>query len=314
MNNENMSPTIGALAAALAKAQGQIEGALKDTENPFFKSRYADLGSVWNACRTPLSVNGLAVIQSPLSSTEGIGLRTVLLHSSGEWIAAEYYMKPVKTDPQSAGACLSYLRRYALAATVGVFQADDDGNSASRGHHDQPVHDNEPVPPRTFDERPGLLEKLGRLTPNNETKDMLRDYLRVVPSKRSGVCALAPDGEIGDIETPLLKYLIENWSTLIVKIDQWNSNPLGVGVDASEAPEPSTWRNATPPYFPKDHPDMQGKTIGELFDTEKTNSWAKGVLLNYAAKPYTARDGTVRQPKPSDIEFEKACIAWRESK
>jgi len=305
MNNETMSPTIGALAAALAKAQGQIEGALKDSENPFFKSRYADLGSVWNACRLPLSTNGLSVVQSPIANADGIGLRTLLLHSSGEWIASEYSMKPVKTDPQSAGACLSYLRRYALAATVGVFQADDDGNSASRGQHD-----NEPVPERHFDERPGLLEKLGRLTPNIETKNMLRDYLRSVPNK-SGVCALAPDGEIGDIEIGLLKYLIANWSTVIVKIDQWANQVPGAEMPDESAPEPSTWRNAKLPYAPKQFPHMAGKTIGELFDSEETRKYAFGLLMNYKAEPWTAKDGSVRQPNQTSIDFEAACRAWR---
>ena len=59
------SATIGKLVMALAKAQGQIKAAPKDSDNPFFKSKYADLASVWEACREPLAKNGLAVIQRP---------------------------------------------------------------------------------------------------------------------------------------------------------------------------------------------------------------------------------------------------------
>jgi hypothetical protein len=125
------SACIGKLALALAKAQGQIKGALKDSTNPFFKSKYADLQSVWEACRAPLSANGLSVIQLPGSATETVRVFTYLLHESGEYIGSELLMTPVKTDPQGIGSCISYARRYALASLVGIYQADDDANSAS---------------------------------------------------------------------------------------------------------------------------------------------------------------------------------------
>lgn len=124
--------SIAALSAALAKAQGQIEPAARDRENPFFKSYYADLASVWEACRGPLSANGLAVIQSPIDAGEGrVGLLTRLVHSSGEWISSEVSVRLVKDDAQGLGSALTYLRRYCLAACVGVTAtADDDGNAA----------------------------------------------------------------------------------------------------------------------------------------------------------------------------------------
>ncbi len=131
---ENRSEGIGALAAALSKAQGMIKGAIKDSENPFFKSSYADLSSVWDACREPLSVNGLAVVQVPHESSDMVIIETFLIHSSGEWISGKISMKPVKTDPQSWGSCLTYARRYSLSAIVGIApleSEDDDGNLAS---------------------------------------------------------------------------------------------------------------------------------------------------------------------------------------
>lgn len=131
MDEKTHSDSIAALAGALAKAQGKIEGAAKDSANPFFKSKYADLASVWEACRVHLSVNGLSVIQTTSDSDRGVTVITTLAHSSGEWIRGYLTLKPVKDDPQGAGSAITYARRYALAAMVGVAPEDDDGNAAS---------------------------------------------------------------------------------------------------------------------------------------------------------------------------------------
>lgn len=115
------SAEIGELAAALAVAQGEITGALKDSANPFFKSKYADLASVWDACRASLSKNGLAVIQSAGTNNDGAAvITTTLAHKSGQWIRGSIALMPVKSDPQGMGSALTYARRYALAAMVGV--------------------------------------------------------------------------------------------------------------------------------------------------------------------------------------------------
>ena len=129
--DEWKSPEIGTLALALAKAQGQIRGAIKDSENPFFKSNYADLEAVWAACREPLSKNELAVVQTTSGDEGKVVVHTTLIHSSGQWIRGTLSVTPDKPTSQAVGSCLSYLRRYALAAMVGVYQVDDDGNAAS---------------------------------------------------------------------------------------------------------------------------------------------------------------------------------------
>lgn len=125
------SESIAALSAALSKAQGTIVGAAKDTENPYFKSRYADLSSVWDACRSQLSANGLAVIQLAGSTDDGISVETILSHSSGEWIAEVLSVPLDKRTAQSMGSAITYARRYALAAIVGVAPMDDDGHEAT---------------------------------------------------------------------------------------------------------------------------------------------------------------------------------------
>ncbi len=127
------SPTIGALAAALAKAQGMIAGAKKDSVNPHFKTSYADLASVWDACRAALSANGLSVVQPTQPATGGVLVATILLHTSGEWIRGDLFMPCAKPDAQGIGSAITYARRYGLAAMVGVAPDDDDGEGAVRG-------------------------------------------------------------------------------------------------------------------------------------------------------------------------------------
>lgn len=294
----NQSQTIGALAAALAKAQGQILGARKDAANPFFKTKYADLASVWDACRAALSQNGLAVIQTTRPTTDCLTLITTLAHASGEWISGELSMKPVKIDPQSAGSCLTYLRRYSLAAICGVApsDSDDDGNAASQ-----------PALPQEEEAEVDYLAKLNRLTPNYETKVMLRDYLRAVANK-NGVKALAPDGELADLDLGLIKYLVTNWSTVLVKVEVWWSQVPGAEVPAEE---PSSWRGTKLPFAPKSHPGLKGKTIGEAFDNEDTRKWAFGMLMNYKAEPWTDPEGTEHPPSKEAIAFEAAARQWR---
>ena len=126
------SEQINELAAALAKAQGQIEGAKKDSINPHFKNRYADLSSVWDACREALTTNGLSVVQSAENCEAGYGVTTMLLHTSGQWMRGTLYLKPTKDDPQGAGSALTYARRYALSAMIGIAPEDDDANAASQ--------------------------------------------------------------------------------------------------------------------------------------------------------------------------------------
>ncbi len=139
------SETVGALAAALAKAQGAIKPAPLDRDNPFFKSRYATLASLWESARAALSANGLAVTQTTDFDDGRIVLITTLLHSSGEWIVSVYPVEPADRKPQALGSAITYARRYAFGALVGLSSAeeDDDGNAASNGANNAP-HKQEP--------------------------------------------------------------------------------------------------------------------------------------------------------------------------
>lgn len=129
----NKSEQIGQLAAALATAQGAMAAARKDSQNPHFKSKYADLASVWDAVRGPLSAHGLAVVQTLTTAETGaVAVTTTLAHESGEWVSDTVSLMPAKMDAQGLGSVVTYLRRYSLSAIVGGYADDDDAETDRR--------------------------------------------------------------------------------------------------------------------------------------------------------------------------------------
>lgn len=129
-----MNGPINELAEALVAAQAQFPAIPKDSENPFFKSKYADLATVIKAAMPVLTKNGLAISQG-ISHYEGQStLKTYLIHKSGQFIVDEMPLMPVKNDPQSQGSAITYARRYSYMAVLGlVADEDDDGNAATAG-------------------------------------------------------------------------------------------------------------------------------------------------------------------------------------
>lgn len=149
------SYTVGQLAKALAAAQKVMGHAHKDSTNPHFKSKYADLASIREAA-APLAEHGVAVTQQVLSGEGGaIGVRTALMHESGEWMASSAYVVPRDAGPQAAGSVITYLRRYMLAAAAGIAQDDDDGNAGQRGSA-PPAPPQKAPPAKPADLPPGL--------------------------------------------------------------------------------------------------------------------------------------------------------------
>ena len=126
----NKSENISELAKALSKAQAEMSGAKKNSNNPFFTSKYADLKEVIECVKEPFANNGLSFVQFPISNDGFAGVETVIMHSSGEWISNEYMLKVSKNDPQGMGSAITYARRYALQAACGVPSEDDDAESA----------------------------------------------------------------------------------------------------------------------------------------------------------------------------------------
>jgi hypothetical protein len=147
-----ISSQINELLGALSKAQGMITFATKDSKNPFYNSKYADLSSVWTACRDALSSNGLSVIQTTEMVGDQLMLVTLLGHASGQWIKSHLPINISKEDEldrsgkprkknelHAMGSTLTYLRRYALSAIVGVSpDEDDDGNQGGQTYKPEP--------------------------------------------------------------------------------------------------------------------------------------------------------------------------------
>lgn len=129
------SESIKELAAALCNVQANIAPAKFNAVNPFFKSRYADLNSVYEACRGLMTENGLALVQfpsiPPIEIGPAIALTSRLMHESGEWLEDTMVMPLAKTTAQDYGSGLTYARRYALSAIIGIVSdEDDDGNQS----------------------------------------------------------------------------------------------------------------------------------------------------------------------------------------
>lgn len=176
-NTMNASDTIGTLAGALAKAQTEYLPLHKESDNPYYESKYADLAAVIKATQQALAKNGLVVIQSPIVDTENekAGVITILAHSSGEWLSNELLLpatmkgkrnkqtgeeSPVRFDAQSVGSAISYSRRYSYQAVVGVAaDVDDDGNAASDSQRERGVAAAQSV----------ATEKLKQAAKGNET-------------------------------------------------------------------------------------------------------------------------------------------------
>lgn len=126
------SDALEKLFAALSKAQSQMAGAVRDSTNPHFRSKYADLASCWDACRKPLTDNQLTILQPVKADGPSVTVTTILAHSSGQWMSESLTMTAGANSPQAIGSAITYGRRYGLCAMVGIASEDDDGEGATR--------------------------------------------------------------------------------------------------------------------------------------------------------------------------------------
>lgn len=134
MNTDKATPE---LFAALALAQAEVENADKNSSNPHFKSKYADLAEVLNTVRPVFSKHGLSILQSTEFNGSLVSVTTAVAHKSGGIVTSTAACVPAKTDAQGVGSATTYLRRYSLSAMAGVAQEDDDGQSSA--HNRKPV-------------------------------------------------------------------------------------------------------------------------------------------------------------------------------
>lgn len=180
------SEDITNLAAALLKAQAEIKNAPKSAINPHFRNKYVPLDEMIPVCKEALNANGISFIQGAEQSEHGdvLHLSTMLLHTSGQWIESTLTMRPVKPDPQGIGSCITYARRYALAAICGVASdEDDDANAAS--HSPEPAKTAKKAKteaaPKTEQELAVdmLRELFGQLPTSQKTLDTMKTILPI---------------------------------------------------------------------------------------------------------------------------------------
>jgi hypothetical protein len=195
------SEQIQDLATALAKAQGRIEGATKDSTNPYFRSSYADLASVWNAIRQPLSANGLSVVQTVAVEGSDVTVTTLLLHESGQFISFDIKMiaqRQLKDGggwekidtPQAIGSVITYARRYALQSLVGVAPEDDDGEAGS-GRGQQPTQ-----PPASQQRPPQGSRQAQQEVADKKLGSLIEDALTKLLARFKAVDAEQQFGEV----------------------------------------------------------------------------------------------------------------------
>ncbi len=180
MSDERISGDgTAALAAALVAAQRVVTTAKRDSTNPHYGSRYADLASVWEACRDPLTSHGIAVVQIPSADGNRVTVTTLLVHASGARLEGALTMTAKDASPQAIGSAITYARRYALMAMVGIAPEDDDGEAA------QPARTAPAAEPRHETARPTPA-------PTPIRAEEIVDGLRVVgveasPTRKAGV-------------------------------------------------------------------------------------------------------------------------------
>jgi hypothetical protein len=154
------SDTIGKLVAALSTAQKEFAPILKTSDNPFFKSKYADLAANIEATQPALIKNGLTVVQFPVNEGDRVGVFSILAHESGEFIGESYTLHLAKQDAQNGVAAITYARRASYQGIIGAAAEDDDGNTAA-GNTNLPTatHTTQSDRIRITESRPGLVPK-----------------------------------------------------------------------------------------------------------------------------------------------------------
>ena len=132
------SGEIEKLVGALLKSQAAMPSVAKDGSNPHFKSKYASLPGIFTACLPVLNKNGILLVQSPGDAPKGfVALETTLMHSSGQWMSSSLLMPTGKETAQAVGSALTYARRYAFCAMLGIVADDDDDGNAATGAGDK---------------------------------------------------------------------------------------------------------------------------------------------------------------------------------
>jgi len=203
----NKSESTIEIAKALTTFQGILTSVKKDAINPFFKSKYATLDTIWDTIRKPLTDNGLSITQTMgiHDNTDSV-LTTTLYHTSGEWISGEMLLNPVKNDPQGLGSAVTYARRYSISAMLGVVaDEDDDANTATKTETAKDTTEPMITTPQTKKIYASVKEK-------GITPDQAKDYIKKTFNKHGTKELTTSEASrlIEDIEAGKLKQEVDS--------------------------------------------------------------------------------------------------------
>jgi hypothetical protein len=177
MENERSSD-IKDLAMALSKFQSQVTNSSKNAKG-VYNNKYSDLAEVWNTIRTPLTSNNLSVFQSPFNEDDVVGVETILLHTSGQFMRRKFSCVPTKKDIQSLGGIISYIRRYTLTSILGIAQEDND------------AQDHAPTTAKQVKERPtDLKDEIVSMLSNIENQGLIKKVNAKVTDASNNVTKL----------------------------------------------------------------------------------------------------------------------------
>jgi hypothetical protein len=170
------SESIKNIAGAVLNFHKEVGKIPKTEKNPFFKSSYASLPVILDAISEPLLKAGLTFMQFPKGQNE---LETIIMHpESGEWMSETYYMKPVKEDPQAFGSVITYQRRYALGAILGLnIDEDDDANKATIQKESKPLKDTPPPPIQLTPDSEKWADAIGFIQRGGKIADIKKKYV-----------------------------------------------------------------------------------------------------------------------------------------
>jgi hypothetical protein len=171
------------IASALAAAQINMGKALKQSTNPHFKRKYADLGNVMDACLPALNEAGIAVIQPAGEDETGRYVETVFIHGeSGEKLSCRVPLIIDQNNMQRYGSAVTYARRYGLMAMAGIAPEDDDGHAASQSAPQQQQRKAAPEPPQEAIQNPiAWLEAAKDMDDLKNRWDLVPNSMRADP-------------------------------------------------------------------------------------------------------------------------------------
>lgn len=169
----NKSESIKNIAMALCKFQAEVENPKKTADNPFFKSKYTPLEDIVSAVKPKMGEHGLSYMQSCSGDGTNIIVTTLLMHSSGEWIESDpLVLRADKATAQGAGSAITYARRYALSAVLGIAsEEDDDGNHATGNSKNESKNLSEAQVKRLW-----AIAKSHKVTSEQVKKAIMKDY------------------------------------------------------------------------------------------------------------------------------------------